>query len=164
MAQLKLNTEQKPEGQASELLSRLSLYAREHNILNRKLAEELTIPYNTLRGWQFFTQKKKMREPSEQNLVLIEEFLLRKEKPEIYAKVEEARRRAEKIKYLLLLLEDELRWFKNGDVRIRDEYRKGLNGSDIGYVSSLLTMLTEEDKFARWLALTTIQFNSFKRR
>ncbi len=164
MAQLKLNGERKPEEQASELLSRLSLYAREHNLLNRKLAEELTIPYNTLRGWQFFTQKKTMREPSEKNLILIEEFLLRKEKPEIYAKVEEARHRAEKIKYLLLLLEDELRWFKNGDVKIRDEYRKGLNGSDIGYVSSLLTMLTEEDKFARWLALTTIQFNSFNRR
>ena len=46
----------------------------------------------------------------------------------------------------------------------REIFRKELNASDIGYISSLLTMIREEDKFERWHALTTIQFQSFKGR
>lgn len=158
------NTARTSDRKAQELLSRLNTYAKEHNLSKRELSEKLNVPEGTLGKWWFFTQGKSARKPSEPHLATVEEFLLRKESPEVYAKIEEARHRSEKIKYLLLLLEDELRWFKNADARIRDEYRKELNGSDIGYVSSLLTMLTEENKFARWLALTTTHFNSFKRR
>lgn len=75
-----------------------------------------------------------------------------------------ARCRAEKIKYLLLLLEDELRWFRDNGPDAREMFRRELDPFDIGYVSSLLTMLTEEDKFRRWLALTTARFQFFKKR
>ena len=149
---------------AKELLSRLSSYAKEHDLANKELAEEINIPYDTLSKWWFFTQRKDARKPSELHINKIEEFLESKEKPEIYDKIQEARHRTEKIKYLLLLLEDELRWFRDNSPGAREEFRRELNASDIGYISSLLTMLTEEDKFKRWLALTTTCFQSFKRR
>lgn len=147
-----------------ELLSRLSIYAKEHDLSSRALAEELDIPYDTLNKWWFFTQRKDARKPSELHINKIEKFLESREKPEIYDKIQEARRRTEKIKYLLLLLEDELRWFRDNNPRAREEFRRELDAYDIGYISSLLTMLTEEGKFKRWLAFTTARFQSFKRR
>jgi len=150
--------------QAKQLLSQLHAYAREHNLSNRQLAEELGAPSNTLSKWWFFSGGKGARKPSESHLNVIKEFLEAKNKPEVYVKLKETRRRIEKIRYLLLLLEDELRWFRDNEPRVRDEFRKELNASDIGYVSSLLTMLTEEDKFNRWLALTTTRFQSFKKK
>jgi hypothetical protein len=152
------------EEKAKELLSCLSSYAKGHNLANKELAEDIDIPYHTLKRWWVFTQGKDARKPSELHLDKIEKFLESKEKPEIYDKIQGARHRAEKVKYLLLLLEDELQWFRDNSPRAREEFRRELNASDIGYISSLLTMLTEEDKFKRWLALTTTRFQSFKRR
>jgi hypothetical protein len=149
---------------AKELLSRLSSYAQKHDLANKELAEEIDIPYDTLNKWWFFTERKDARKPSELHINKIKEFLESKEKPEIYDEIQEARHRTEKIKYLLLLLEDELRWFRDNSPRAREGFRRELDSSDIGYISSLLTMLTEEDKFKRWLALTTTRFQSFKRR
>jgi len=152
------------EEQAKQILSQLSAYAREHNLSNQQLAEELGVPRNTLNKWWFFSHGKGARKPSEPHVNTIREFLEAKSKPEVYAQVKEARHRIDKVKYLLLLLEDELRWFRDNEPRARDEFRKELDASDIGYISSLLTMLTEEDKFNRWLALTTTRFQSFKKR
>ncbi len=158
------NDERTLEEKAKELLSHLSSYAQKHDLANKALAEEIDIPYDTLNKWWFFTQRKDARKPSELHINKIEEFLESKEKPEIYDEIQEAMHRTEKIKYLLLLLEDELRWFRDNSPRAREEFRRELDTSDIGYISSLLTMLTEEDKFKRWLALTTTRFQSFKRR
>ena len=152
------------EEQARQLISQLNQYALEHNISRRHLADELGAPYNTLRKWLVFSRGKEVRKPSQVHLNAIKEFLEAKSKPEVYAKVKEARHRIDKVKYLLLLLEDELRWFRDNEPRARDEFRKELDASDIGYISSLLAMLTEEDKFNRWLALTTTRFQSFKKR
>ncbi len=158
------NERQTLEERARQMLSRLSTYAKENNLSNRKLAEEIGVPYNTLTKWWFFRQDKSARKPSELHIERVREFLESKKAPEIYQHIQEARRRTEKIKFLLLLLEDELRWFRDNNPRARGEFRKELDASDIGYISSLLTMLTEEDKFQRWLALTTLRFQSFKRR
>ena len=152
------------EEKARELLFRLSSYAKEHDLSNRAFAEELNISYATLNKWWFFTQRKNARKPSEPHINKIKDFLEGKEKPAIYSEIQEARHRTEKVKYLLLLLEDELRWFRDNDPTAREEFRRELDAYDIGYISSLLTMLTEEDKFKRWLAFTTTQFQSFKRR
>ena len=152
------------EEQAKQLLSQLNAYAREHNLSNRQLAEELGAPYNTLNKWWVFSHAEGARKPSEPHLNIIREYLEAKNKPELYLQIKEARRRIEKVKYLLLLLEDELRWFRDNEPKAREEFRKELDASDIGYISSLLTMLTEEEKFNRWLALTTTRFQSFKRR
>lgn len=153
---------QTSEEKARDLLSRLSAYAKEHGFADRKLAEEMGVPYDTLRKWWFFSQSKDANMPSERYVERIGEFLESKESPELYKRVLEARHRAGKIKLILLLLEDELRWFRDDNSRMRDEFRKELDAFDIGYISSLLTMLTEEEKFQRWLALTTTCFNSFK--
>lgn len=144
------------------VLSELDAYAKGLGISRRELANRLEIPYSTIKHW--FQQGKSARKPSEANLTKIRAFLESREKLEVYRHIEEARHRTEKIKYLLLLLEDELRWFRDDNPDAREIFRKELDASDIGYISSLLTMLSEEDKFKRWLALTTIRFQSFKRR
>ena len=71
--------------------------------------------------------------------------------------------RTKKVKELLIQLEKELEFFRDGSREDRDCFRK-LSVYDIGYISSLLTMLCEEDKFKRWLAFTTNKFRSFERR
>jgi len=77
---------------------------------------------------------------------------------------EEVIKRIEKVKFLLILLEDELEWFRDGPEEIRDVLREELDFTDIGYISSLMTMLSDENKFKRWLTLTTNRFNYFKKR
>jgi transcriptional regulator with XRE-family HTH domain len=86
------------------------------------------------------------------------------EVPNLDFLIQEAQRKTEKIKYLLLFLEEELSWFRDGSKEARDILREKLDLGDIGYVSSLLTMLGDEDKFKRWLALTTNRFNFFKKK
>jgi len=144
------------------VLSTLDTYAKELGISRRELASRLETPYSTVKHW--FQQGRCARKPSEANLTKIRAFLKSEEEPQVYRQVKDARHRTEKIKYLLLLLEDELRWFRNNGPDAREIFRKELNASDIGYISSLLTMIREEDKFERWRALTTIQFQSFKGR
>lgn len=78
--------------------------------------------------------------------------------------IQEAQRKTEKVKHLLLFLEEELRWFRDSSNEARDILRKELDLGDIGYISSLLTMLGDEDKFKRWLTLTTNRFNFFKKK
>lgn len=147
------------------LLTQLDTYAKEHGFSNRELARKLDIPYNTVRKW--LVKGERMRNPSSEYADRIKAFLTSIEKPEQYEEylqhIEQARHKTEKTKYLLLLLEDELRWFRDADPAARDVFRKQLDSSDIGYISSLLTMLSEEDKFKRWLALTTVSFQSFNR-
>jgi transcriptional regulator with XRE-family HTH domain len=77
-------------------------------------------------------------------------------------KLEVAERKVERIKILLLILEEELRWFRDGTIMGREIYRTKLDPLDIGYISSLLVMLGEEEAFKRWLTLTTNRFNYFK--
>jgi transcriptional regulator with XRE-family HTH domain len=78
--------------------------------------------------------------------------------------LQEAKRKTEKVKHLLLFLEEELRWFRDSSKESRDTFRKELDISDIGYISSLITMIGDEDKFKRWLTLTTNRFNFFKKK
>jgi len=84
--------------------------------------------------------------------------------PTLDSTLQEAQQKTEKIKYLLLLLDDELSWFRDGSKESREVFRRSLDLVDVGYISSLLTMLSEEDKFRRWVTLTTNRFNFFKRR
>jgi transcriptional regulator with XRE-family HTH domain len=84
--------------------------------------------------------------------------------PSLDSIIQGAQRKTEKIKYLLLFLEEELRWFRDGSKEARDIFREKLDLGDIGYVSSLLTMLGDEDKFKRWLTLTTNRFNFLKKK
>jgi hypothetical protein len=146
-----------------QVLLDLNSYANERSLSKSGLANKLGIPENTLSKWWVFCQGASARKPSEIHLSRIKEFLTAEEKPEVYAQIGEARNRTGKVRHLLILLEDELGWFRDGDARARDEFRKGLDASDIGYISSLLTMITDEDKFQRWLALSNARFNYFRK-
>ncbi len=84
--------------------------------------------------------------------------------PTLDLMLRKAQLKTEKIKYLLLLLEDELRWFRDSSKESREIFREELDPGDIGYISSLLTMLGDEDKFRRWLTLTTNRFDFFKKK
>jgi len=86
------------------------------------------------------------------------------EVPALAYVIQESQRRTEKIKNLLLFLEEELRWFRDHSKEARDILRKELDLDDIGYISSLLTMLGDEGKFKRWLTLTSNRFNFFKKK
>ena len=70
----------------------------------------------------------------------------------------EVRRRIAKLKAILVILAEELAWFRDGPPEVREAYRSELDHLDIGYVSSLLIMMTDEGKFNRWRALTTARF------
>lgn len=76
----------------------------------------------------------------------------------------EAKQRTDRLKALLMLLHDELAWFRDGPEEVRGVFRCELDPFDVGYLSSLLAMLSDEDKFKRWLAATTNRFASFGRR
>jgi hypothetical protein len=149
--------------ETKEILLQLSKYVHEENLTARSLADRLNIPYNTTQKWSIFCQGTSARNPSEAHLGKIKEFLPLKHETETNDQIKEAKHRVQKITYLLLLLEDQLDWFRNSDEKIRDEFRKALNVSDIGYISSLLTMLTEENKFQRWLTLSSNRFQYLRK-
>jgi hypothetical protein len=71
--------------------------------------------------------------------------------------------RIEAVRYLLLALETELRHFRDGERAERDAFRKLLNPQDMGYISSLLGMLGDEERFQRWLQMSTYKFQRFQR-
>ncbi len=71
--------------------------------------------------------------------------------------------RTEKIRLLLLLLENELRWFRDGTPAARETFRQTLDPYDVGYIASLLTMLGSEASFQRWLAFSSNNFRFFKK-
>ena len=83
---------------------------------------------------------------------------------ELFKTSKEALERTEAIRYLLLALEFELRYFKDGSPEVRRILNKNLDAGDLGYISSLLTMLGNEERFQRWVKLSSNKFNSFARK
>ena len=70
--------------------------------------------------------------------------------------VREIRQRVEKVKLALLLLEAELRPFRDGNEEVRNIFRQELDVGDVGSVSCLLTALYgTEDQFKRYRIFST---------
>jgi transcriptional regulator with XRE-family HTH domain len=90
--------------------------------------------------------------------------LLHFETPVRPLSTEEVRHRVERLKALLIILSEELGWFRDGPEAVRNVFRSELDQFDTGYLSSLLNMLFAEDKFRRWLEVTTNRFNYFRRK
>lgn len=72
--------------------------------------------------------------------------------------------RSEQLKNLLILLELHLQYFRDGLPEAREIYRREVDVYDVGYLTSLLEMLYDEDKFRRWKIFTTHRFGGFKGR
>jgi len=136
---------------SKQILDKLDQLCQAKSWSRNVLASKLGIPLGTVKKW--FLQGESKRDPSPSHLEKITDLLT----------AEEGHARAVKAKLLLLLLEDELRWFKDTSVAAREALREELDPADIGYISSLLTMIGEEEKFRRWLALSTYKFNYFKK-
>lgn len=84
--------------------------------------------------------------------------------PKSPPRIPEARTRTERLRALLILLHEELAWFRDGPEEVRSIMRSDLDSFDLGYLSSLLAMLPDEGKFKRWLTVTTNRFGSFQRK
>lgn len=62
-----------------------------------------------------------------------------------------AKEKAKTVMRLLSSLSSELEFFKNCTEDERATFRKTIPGEDIGYITTLLRALYDEDKFQRWL-------------
>ncbi|MCK4594809.1 hypothetical protein KAU45_09935 [bacterium] len=138
------------EKPVKQLLTDIEDFSRKTQLSKREIADKLNIPFNTFRKW--FQKGTVLHKPSSKYVKIINDFLYN----------QRIKRKIEKIKYLLLLLEDELRLFRDGSKESRDIFREELDPSDIGYISSLLVMLGDEDGFKRWCIFTTNKFNFFR--
>lgn len=146
----------------AQLLEELEGFRREEGISKKDIARILDIPYETFQKWF----QKGGRRPAPRYLERIREYVESSgEKiavPSLLLK--EADWKSKKIEFLLLLLEEELRWFKECREELRELLREELDFNDVGYITSLLTMLSDEERFQRWLALSSNRFRFFRRR
>lgn len=122
----------------------------------QQLAEEV--------GWTVDDLRACLEDESSPPRLVVERLaqLLQLQSPPGVLPAKEARQRCERLKALLTILAEELAWFRDGPEAVRELYRSDLDQFDTGYVSSLLTMLFAEDKFRRWLEVTTNRFNYFR--
>jgi len=65
--------------------------------------------------------------------------------------------RARRIMQMLLTLSKELEFFKQCSENERDLFKKIVPGQDVGYVTTLLRALYDEDKFQRWLLFSNYE-------
>jgi transcriptional regulator with XRE-family HTH domain len=68
--------------------------------------------------------------------------------------------RAIRIKKLLVKLADELEFFKQNSESARKSFRRAVPGEDIGYITTLLRALYNEDQFQRWLLFSEYRMRS----
>jgi FtsZ-binding cell division protein ZapB len=66
-----------------------------------------------------------------------------------------AEEKARKVMRLLISLSGELEFFKNCSEEERKTFKRIVPGQDVGYVTTLLRALYDEDKFQRWLLFST---------
>ena len=67
---------------------------------------------------------------------------------------------AKKIKELLVHLAHELEYFKQTPDFSRETFRKVVPGEDVGYITTLLRALYNEDQFQRWLLFSKYEMRS----
>lgn len=68
--------------------------------------------------------------------------------------------RTQRVKRLLVLLANELEYFKQSPEPARETFRKMVPGEDVGYISTLLRALYNEDQFERWLLFSKYKMKS----
>jgi hypothetical protein len=70
------------------------------------------------------------------------------------------REHAEKVLALLFSLDRELQYFRDASSAERDYLRRVVHGQDVGYITSLLRALYDEDKFQSWQLFANYQMVS----
>lgn len=110
----------------------------------------------------YFTARHK---PPQEKWNLLRSVLfekVEKVKPERKIKtqqINEAKHSAEKIKSIVFLLKDELEYFKESSPEVREILKEYIPGPTIGYISSLLTALYDENQLE---ILKAFQKNNFQ--
>lgn len=69
-------------------------------------------------------------------------------------------KQANKIKKLLVSLTHELEYFKQAPESSRETFRKVVPGIDVGYITTLLRALYNEDQFQRWMLFSEYKMKS----
>ena len=92
-----------------------------------------------------------------QQLVVIGQAVAQLGKLLTYSSTSDVDARAQAVEDTLYTLNDELQFFKEGPPRSRKILRRRLSGPDVGYVTTLLKALFDEEKFQNWLAMTTYE-------
>ncbi|MDF2958209.1 MAG: hypothetical protein OD814_001831 [Candidatus Alkanophagales archaeon MCA70_species_1] len=67
--------------------------------------------------------------------------------------------RALRVKEILYMLDKELEYFKKGTFEDREIFRKNVPAEHVGYITALIRVLYDEDKFDKWML-----FSEFPRR
>jgi transcriptional regulator with XRE-family HTH domain len=117
-------------------------------------------------GWESDDLQRCFREGVTPPRLVLERLAdeLRIPTPKSPPRISDARTRTERLRALLILLHEELAWFRDGPEEVRAILRSELDSFDLGYLSSLLAMLPDEAKFRLWLIVTTNRFASFQRK
>jgi hypothetical protein len=103
-------------------------------------------------------------------MVIKEVKLLREKVDQIHARLTEANvyqeiakkpssntaeEKAKNVMRLMMSLSSELEYFKSCTENERKVFKKTVPGQDVGYLTTLLRALYDEDKFQRWLLFST---------
>ncbi len=68
--------------------------------------------------------------------------------------------RSHRLRALLILAESDMRWFLASSPEAREHFRNYIvNVQDLGYFSSLVSVLAEEKALERWKQFSTLHFN-----
>jgi len=125
----------------------------------KQFANSIGIPYSTLKKYFSGTHFPSGR--NLQKLYTATNLDCFKQKSKVNQKSinKEAISKAEVIKRLLFILNEELEYFKNGKAEERDLLRNILSGPDVGYITALLDSIFEEERFKDWLIMNTYKFS-----
>jgi transcriptional regulator with XRE-family HTH domain len=166
-----------------EAIERLQAYRLRMNLNKSALAKLMGVPAPTVKGWLVEPSMASFGPPSEESVRRIERFLssvsIGETSPPAKGGRTETRVTAEgtkpresvqrdipervaRLKSLLLLVAQDLEALRTTNVAGRDLYRNALDSRDIGYLSSLMSMLCDENQFQRWQQFTTYHFRQFK--
>jgi hypothetical protein len=88
------------------------------------------------------------------------EITIKKTPHPIYGKQENATTKANEIKKLIIDLADALEFFKNKPESARKTFRRTIPGEDVGYITTFLKALYDEDQFQRWLFFSEYKLRS----
>lgn len=166
-----------------EAVERLQAYRLKMNLNKSALAKMMGIPDGTLNAWLADPKLKSHRLPNkdgasriaaflgsvaaERNLLVEDAKFSKKSLSPITKKdsiriQKETPERVFRLRYLFLLIAQDLDALRNANVQDRDLYRSALDSRDVGYLSSLMSMLCDEKQFQRWQQFTTYRFRQFK--
>lgn len=162
---------------AEEAIQQLQAYRLRMKLNKVGLAKIMGVPKGTVSHWLAG------RGPSEEGVRIIERFLSnlpstlefesnvqttneKKGRNETERKRNGFRHdtpeRVARLRNLFLLIAQDLEALRAAGEADRELYRNTLDNRDIGYLSSLMAMLCDENQFQRWMQFSTYRFRQFK--